>query len=283
MPNGTSRETHRVRFKILDPLIRDILSTRFPKQHRLVVTDGGVSTGSTSVELYRTLSDVFPDLDFVATDLSLSAVVVKSRRWPWAVAFDAGGCELQIISGPLVLPGRGGISIAYPLNRMARRIARATVVRRARSVLQRVRVHTPEALSEATAAGYDIIVVPLLSADCLRLTQTTASFRCEVDDLFQPARRPAHLVRVMNVLTRKYFDDRRLARAFRATLQNVLPGGLFVSGRSPSVDPRDLRATIFARDADRLTIMSKLNGGSEEEDLILEAADTILGAVDRDD
>jgi len=279
MPNGTFRETHRERFRILDSLIRDIVSARYPSEQRLLVTDCGVSSGTTSVEFYRTLVGVFPNLAFVATDLSFTAVVVKSRRSPWAIAFERGGGELQIIIGPLVLPGQGRISIGYPLNRIARRIACGTLVPRARSVLQRVGTDFEPECAELTVDGYDIIVVPMLSADCLRLTQTTPQFRCETDDLFHPTRRPAHLLRAMNVLTRHYFDDHSLRRAFRLALENILPGGLFVSGRSPKGKPQELLATIFSRESDRLAVVSRLNGGCEEEDLILEAAETISSAL----
>ena len=277
MSNGTFRETHCGRFSMLDPIIRDILCDRFPPEQALLISDCAVSNGATSVELYRMLRDAFPRLDYVATDLSFSAIVVKSRRWPWAVTFDASGAALQILVGPLVLPGQARPSIFHPVNRLARQLARASLVPRARAVLEQIHPADGHDFTARTIGGYDVLALPLVSSECLQLSRAQVGFRCEVHDLLRPARHRAHVVRAMNILIRAYFDDVRLRQAFRFALQAVLPNGLFISGRSPTSNPRDLLATILGRGADGFHVISRLNGGCEEEQLLLEVADMVAG------
>ena len=273
LPNGTSRQTRRDRFSVLDPLTCELLRDRVDGAERLVVTDCGVSNGSTSVEWYRMLRAAFPSVDFLATDRWCRAIVVKSCRHPWAVAFDVDGAELQIIAGRLVLPGQGHNSPIYPLNRVARRLARASIVRTARTVLKRVDLDDcPDFTAKAVDDEYEVVVVPLVSGDCWRLARTDPGFAYAAHDVFTAFPRRSHVVRVMNVLTRTYFDDERLRRAFRMVLDHLLPHGIFISGRSPSADPHEVLATIFGCDDNGLEVLGRLNGGCEEESLILETA-----------
>jgi hypothetical protein len=272
MPNGTFRATEPGRFRLLDSLVSDILRGRVGRDCRVFVTDCAVADGTTSVALYRTLRSAFPRLDFVASDLWHRAVAVKSRRWPWAVALDSDGLALQIIAGPLVIAGQGALSRAYPVNRAVRLLARAWLVPRARAILRQIDATTQADFATVTIDGYDVTTLPLLGGECLHLSQTASDFRFEVQDLFRSSRRRAHVVRVMNALTRNYFDDARLRQAIRLRLDSVLSDGLFIAGRSPTTNPRGLLASVFGRTSTGFEVIARLNGGCEEEALILETA-----------
>lgn len=269
MPNGTWRETHAGRFLLLDRVLIDVLRERLPGVQRLTVTDVGASNGTTSLELYTRLRGIFPQVDFLATDLCRDAFAVAPADWHWAAIFEPGGELLQIVFGSLVLPGQGRESLAYPVNHLLRAAARLSLVPRARAVLRRM----PTGLQdfECRRVGrWQVIKIPLLSHRCWERTRLDPDFRFDVHDVLRPLPRPAHLVRAMNVLTRVYFDDQTLARAIGNCLRAVHEnGGILVTGRSPSADPQEVHATVFARVPGGLEVVSRLNGGCEEEALVL--------------
>ena len=115
---------------------------------------------------------------------------------------------------------------------------------------------------------FEMIRLPLLSAECLELLRTDPSFQFRIADILQPLGRNAHVIRAMNIITQFHFGEAELRRAIRSCLKDIRPGGVLILGRSPSEKSHDVRATIYREDRGDLHPIRKLNGGYELDHLV---------------
>jgi len=269
MANGTWKETRRGRFEGLDRDLVGLLLETHPRGGSLIVTDLAVSSGVTSVELYRALSTVFRP-DFLATDLWRDAIAFRRIGRPWSVVLDFRGEVVQYVLGPFVLPGFSSELPLYPINALLRFLARLFLLPGARRLLPSEQIDRCRDFDHVSASGYDVMRLPLLSADTLDLMEAQHRFRFEVADVLEPMKRPADLIRAMNILTPLHMPAPALRHAARNCLANLNPGGIFVIGRSVSDDPDLTRATVYRRDDGALVPVRRLNGGAEIERLVEE-------------
>jgi chemotaxis methyl-accepting protein methylase len=80
-----------------------------------------------------------------------------------------------------------------------------------------------------------------------------------------------HVIRAANILNKDYFDNDTLAKILHNLRRHLTPDGVLVVC-STDVDEASVNhATIFGLGADqRFVALSKMNGGSEVEGLILQ-------------
>jgi hypothetical protein len=269
MANGTWKDTFRGRFARLDREALEVISASHPPGSRLSVTDLAVASGITSVEFDRALRSVF-DVDFVATDLWRDAFAISGVPPGGTAILDSDGAGLQFILGRFVLPGYAPDRMIYPVNRALRWWARRTLLPRARAVLRGVDGTALPAFEARAADGFEVMRIPLVSAECLDLLATRPGFRFLVADILQPLERPSDVVRAMNIVTRDHLSQADLREAIRNCLLALRPRGVLLLGRSPSDNPEEVRATFYQEENGDLRVARRLNAGCEVEDLVEE-------------
>jgi len=267
MPNGVWKQTRRGRMQLVDRAVLALLRDWLNRGTNVAVADLAASTGVTSVELYDLLRKEF-DVRFVASDLYRDLIAVRSRRWSATVVFDPEGRPVQYIAGRLVLPAQLSESALYPINRAAKAILTRWFVPAARNALKRLDIQTLRDFEASRVDDFDVIRLPMLSKDTLEAVRADRGFGFEVWDILEPLPMTAHVVRAMNILTRDHFSNASRVRALRNCVDAVLPGGLFVVGWSPTLDPAAVEATIYRVVDGGLTELIQFNGGSEIDEII---------------
>jgi hypothetical protein len=109
-----------------------------------------------------------------------------------------------------------------------------------------------------------------MSHHCFQLTQHDTNFRFEMIDVLQPMSRRAFVVRAMNIVTVDNFSTGQARIAVRNCVRAVELGGFLIMGRSPSLRPHNVQATIFGIDQGGARVLKRLNGGCELESMVLE-------------
>ncbi|HEY1658125.1 MAG TPA: class I SAM-dependent methyltransferase [Candidatus Sulfotelmatobacter sp.] len=79
-----------------------------------------------------------------------------------------------------------------------------------------------------------------------------------------------HVIRAANILNRGYFDDDTLTSMVQNLRSHLTPGGILAVCHTRDADGLN-RATIFELgESNRFSVLTKMSGGSEIEDLILQ-------------
>ncbi len=271
MPNGVWKRTGKGRLAQADALAMQVLGQRVPRGGQLTVLDVAASTGVTSVEFFARLASEFA-VEFIASDLYRDFLAVRSLRWPWVGIFDAFGQEVQHVVGPFVLPARMQESVAYPVNRVLKRLCRALFVTAAQSVIARADTLTLAPFAPQRVDGYEVTKLLLLSSDALRTARDDPRFRFEVWDILQPLPRRAHVIRAMNILSHDQFSEDQRTRIIRNLVDACLPHGLLIVGLSPSLDSDVVGATIYEVLHGVLRRLASINDSSDIDRIVERAA-----------
>jgi hypothetical protein len=188
---------------------------------------------------------------------------------------ETGGGLLQYIRPPFV------IRMEPPEPRM--RLVNRMLAARARQRLKRIwrelgvepgaesRVLTlPEGVDEKPAGSMRLSKLPLIHPEALALAGASpASFAIRQHSVFEPAPEAVHVVRTMNILNRSYFNEARLQEGARCVCRSLLPGGIWIVGRTVHEQPPEHRASLLERTAGGFRLLERYGGPSEVEDLAL--------------
>src|SRR3954468_2998069 len=80
LSSGVYRTTYRQRFRALNPAVNNLLRQSFSPSEPLRVEDWAASDCLTSAEWAAELFPLFPDLEFVASDLLLFLLQAKKKK-----------------------------------------------------------------------------------------------------------------------------------------------------------------------------------------------------------
>lgn len=258
LANGTYKFTYSNRLDDLNDLLLPLLPTARP----LEVLDVAVSSGISTLEWVRQLERAGVAHRMTAGDLTAEAFLISRGRHLHALA-DANGYALQyeVFGRALPSPPR---RIDRYLN-AALWLMRRTLAARFASL----RAASCEAAKDEVVGDGGVM--------CRRVALVSAQLRArrdlEVveDDILSGVwrGRRSHVVRAANILNRSYFDEPSLRRALSNLRARLLPGGLLVVCRTDDETATN-HATVFSlRDDGTLTVVSRLGGGSEVEELAL--------------
>jgi len=231
--NATSKETSAGRFRELDQIARSIV-----KEGKLgAIHDIGVSSGVTSLELYRTLLTTEIPLRFDISDKY--AVYACTGRRPVRI-IDADGCVSELYICGLL--GKRDVSNKFPLTRLLHwLLANRPVSDPLRSFL----VFDPEVLEH-------------IQKGLIRRIEYDV-FTTRMPDAFS-------FVRCMNLLNLSYFPAESLKTALGNVSESLQEGGVLQLGRT---HPDGSNHTSFYRKrAKRLEILQEVGGGTELRHLI---------------
>jgi hypothetical protein len=102
------------------------------------------------------------------------------------------------------------------------------------------------------------------------LARPAAGLRVEPDDLLAPTPPPwagaFDVVRAANILNRGYFTGSELSAILVHLRERLRPGGVLVASRTDESSGKNM-ATLFRHEQGRFSVLARLNGGSEIEEL----------------
>jgi hypothetical protein len=111
--------------------------------------------------------------------------------------------------------------------------------------------------------------IPLIHPEALTLRSD--KFAIAMHSAFEPLERPCDVIRTMNIFNLKYFSEARLGEGVDAVKRSLVPGGIWILGRTYKEDPPAHDATVFMKDGDGLRLLERFGKGSEVEPLIPDA------------
>ncbi len=275
LSNGVCRTTFERRFCDLDAIVNSILSRRFHSREQLLIEDWAASACLTSCQWAESLFSLFPDMRFVASDLVLFLVEVENIASKEVFIVEEDGRPLQYVRPPFVI--RLAPPEPWPLliNRLGYHWAqfRWRKVRRIWPLADSW-LNGDENMPQRKEYGeYRFRKLPVVHPRALALARSDPRFAIRRHSVFDRADAPCHVIRTMNILNRAYFTERELAQAARSVVGSLLPGGVWIVGRTTSDNPPVHDASIFQKQhSGALELIQQIGDGSEMDSIALSAA-----------
>jgi hypothetical protein len=231
--DATSKQTSPGRFRDLDEIAQAIIAA-----HQLdSLHDIGVSTGVTSLDLYRTLTAAGIPFQLHISDKF--AVYGSSGRFPTRI-IDAQGTVTELYLCGIL--GRRDVSYKYPLTRLLHWLLADRpnhgVIRRFALFNHEVLGHIEKGLIQRI--DYDVF-----------LTRMPRAFS---------------FVRCMNLLNLGYFPRERIETALRNIIESLRDGGVLQIGRTHPDGTSHV--TFYAKRGARLEPLQEVGGGTELREVI---------------
>lgn len=257
LKNGVYKTTYAHR---LDDLNEQV-TTCLPAAQPLQALDVAISSGVSTLEWVESLEEAKVEYHMTGIDLTINGFLVSfgdrlhavldESKWPLLLEIDG-----QWLSNP-------------PRKRDLPRHLFSLVVIKCALFLWAIRYRESDGgrihriLGMPTTTRAINLVTPRLTSHP-RVTISKGDIL--VEDSLQGA---FHVIRAANILNKDYFDDGALTKILRNLRRQLAPDGVLVVCNTD--DDGVNRATIFRLGEDnRFAALSKMNGGSEIEDLILE-------------
>jgi len=273
LTSGVYRTTYRRRFRDLDPLVNELLNRELAGVNEPVIEDWAASACLTSIEWFETLVPIFPGLSFTASDLVFFLVGVDRPDKGDAFVVEEDGRPLQYVKPPLVIRMDPAESFALPINRFCGDRANREW-RKLRASWKLPEQWLDPGLDQPVQwNGCQLQKLHLVHPLARRLTHEDARFSLRRHSIFESLGRPVHVIRSMNILNLAYFSREQLLVGVRCAIQSLLPGGVWILGRTIAEETTPVHeATIFRKeDSGKLTVVQRIGPGSEIESLALAA------------
>lgn len=268
LSSGVARTTARCRFVQIDEEIRTCVRRVYSAGSRITVEDWGVSSGITAAEWFAALRQDYPEILFTASDSILYLIEARRELAGDIYILEPDGTPIQYIRPPLVVSLVRLQNRLYPVNRAIQRRA----LREWREDLA-AKLTIPEQWNELDREPETVIAppfvlrrLPLISPEVLALRGN--QFRLRRHSVFTPLAEPVDVIRTMNVLNRAYFSEVQLRDAARAIEESLKPGGIWIVGRTVAEDEPRHDVTVFRKMSDGWSLLLRLGGGSEVEEII---------------
>jgi hypothetical protein len=246
LSNGVFRTTSRARFHALDRLINGLLAKHFESSRTLDIHDWAASDCAASAEWAGALWSCFPNARVTASDLILfllEAALPNSEMF----ILEPGGEPLQYIRPPFV------VRFSPPEHRLM--FVNRILAWHGRAKLRHLRGAVVREIS---------LIHPV--AEALRVRSD--KFAIVEHSAFTPLEQPCDVVRTMNIFNLQYFSAARLEEGIEVVKRSLLPGGIWIVGRTIREDPPVHDASILMKEGDRFRLLERHGRGSEVEPLI---------------
>jgi hypothetical protein len=270
LSSGVYRTTYRQRFKNLNPLVNQVLAQHFAPSEKLLVEDWAASDCLTSNEWARALTPLFPQLNFLASDLLLFLIEAREAGTEKRFIFEPAGSPLQYVNPPFVVRLGQPEPMVFPLNWLLYRSA----LRRWRHVRKSWNIpeHWKDSLTQDPLhqGKFEFRKLLLIHPEALQLASEDLRFALHCHSIFEPSARVNHVIRSMNIYNRAYFSEAQLREGVRCVGESLLPGGIWIVGRTIDKNASTHEVTIFQKRASgEFQVLQRIGPGSEIEDLAL--------------
>lgn len=259
LKNGVYKTTYARRFDDLNTWMADYLPAIRPLQ----VLDLAISSGVSTLEWVQALAEAGIDFHMTGTDLTIAGTLVSFGERLHAVLDDTNWPMLFEIDGNW-LSGR-------PRKRDILRYAFSLALIKSALLLWASRYResksqeTQNILGVSTTTRSINLVIPKLTKHS-RVTVREANILSEssLEGTF-------HVIRAANILNKSYFDNQALTKIVQNLRYHLAIGGILIVCRTDPHQEGLNRATIFELNGRRQFVTkSRLNGGSEIEELVLQ-------------
>lgn len=268
LSSGVYRTTYRGRFRGFDEELNILLAAQFETGRALCVEDWAASDCMASSEWAASLFARFPASTLTASDLTLFLVEVCL---PGKKSFivEANGELLQYIRPPFV------IRLNPPEPKLL--VVNSFLERRARAKYQAIRKSwsvPADWLDSEEGATFEqppwvFRKIPLIHPDAMTLRHASTRFTIRKHSVFDRGDRQCDVIRTMNIFNLSYFSKDRLVEGVRAVWNSLLPGGIWIVGRTVQETPPVHHASVFLREASGFRLIHRFGPGSEIESLVL--------------
>jgi hypothetical protein len=231
--NATSKQTSSGRFRELDQVTLSIITA-----HKLdSIHDIGVSSGVTSLDLYRTLATAGIAFVFYISDKY--AVYGSTGRFPTRIIDAEGSVTELYLCGML---GKRNVTSRFPVTRLLHWwLADRPIegpIRRFALFNHEVVEHIEKGLLRTL--DYDVFTT--------RMPGAFAFVRC------------------MNLLNPGYFPRERIETGLRNVIESLREGGVLQIGRT--LPDGTSHATFYAKRGARLEVLQEFGGGTELREVV---------------
>ena len=93
-------------------------------------------------------------------------------------------------------------------------------------------------------------------------------FAIVLHSAFEALERPCDVIRTMNIFNLKYFSTEKLGEGIEAVRRSLVPGGIWIVGRTFQENPPAHDASVFMKDGDSFRLLERYGKGSEVEPLV---------------
>ena len=108
--------------------------------------------------------------------------------------------------------------------------------------------------------------IPVIHPEALQLRSNR--FAIIRHSAFESLERPCDVIRTMNILNLKYFSTEKLGEGIEAVRRSLVPGGVWIVGRTFQESPPAHDASVFLKDGDGFRLLERYGKGSEVEPLV---------------
>lgn len=256
--NGTYRTTRRQRLVDVDTVSMRWMKRLFLGEAELRVQDRAVSSGLTSWEWAEQLFQVFPAANFEASDILLYLIRLLLPDGATFIT-EPDGRPLQYSKPPFVVSLQHPELRRYPVNRL---IA-------ARAKRRFLDLRLPEGWQESSdGESYRVSRISCVHPRARLFGQTNPGFQFRTRSVFESEPNSCHVLRTMNIFNKGYFPAEQLAEGANAVFQSLVPGGLWIVGRTVEEDVSN-HATFLRRGVRGWEVLERIGDGSEIEELAL--------------
>jgi hypothetical protein len=265
LSNGVYRTTSRARFEAFDQFVNALLGKYFEASRALDVHDWAASDCVASSEWADALWQSFPKAHVTASDLTLfllEAVRPNGEIFVW----EASGEPLQYVRPPFVVRLNPAEYKLMVVNRMLASHAR----NKFGSLLRSWNIPS-QWLNDEDAAPLDrppfvLRKIPVIHPEALGLR--SKRFAIIRHSAFEALERPCDVIRTMNILNLKYFSVEKLGEGIEAVRRSLVPGGIWIVGRTFQENPPQHDASVYIKDGDGFRLLERYGKGSEVESLV---------------
>ncbi len=212
---GAYKRTYAKRFEEFDQASLGHIKGYFEEKTSLYIHDAAVSDGRTAVDFFEKTKELFPKLEYLASDFNPKVYVLEKGRLKVTVSHTAK--ILEVLWPPFVFNTIKRDSWRYyPLNHFIRLAIQYFIVPSLINSYQRGELKAKELM--------------LFAPSALNRARTDQRFILGTHNLLQPFNRQYHIIRAMNVLNISYFTKNEFFQVLRNIHSGLLNDGLFITG-----------------------------------------------------
>jgi hypothetical protein len=267
LANGVYRTTSRGRFKAFDQAVNGLLGKYFDSARALDIHDWASSDCVASSEWATALWACFPNAHVTASDLTLyllEAARPNGEMFIW----ETGGEPLQYIRPPFVIRLNPAEHTLLVVNRILAWHGRRQFANLLPSWNIPEQWLNTENAAPLDRAPFVLRKIPLIHPEAEALRLRSDRFTIILHSAFEPLERPSDVIRTMNIFNLKYFSTAELGEGIEAVRRSLVPGGIWIVGRTFQEDPPAHDASVFMKDGDGFRLLERYGKGSEVEPLV---------------
>ncbi|MGD0466146.1 MAG: hypothetical protein ABSA84_05570 [Gammaproteobacteria bacterium] len=251
---GAYKRTYAKRFEEFDIKVLNFLRKHFSVKSSLLIQDVGVSDGRTSVDFFAKISNIFPNLNFKASDYNPKVYILE--RGKLKVTLSHTGKVLEIVWPPFVFNTIKRDSYRhYPLNHIIRFIVEKFMVAPLLKAYRLEQIKAKELL--------------LFAPTALNLARQDQRFQLSKHDVLLPFQDHSNVIRAMNVLNPSYFTGEEFNYVLKHIHSGLIEDGLLITGSNQEAGSL-VHGGIYRKTTNRFEKLWQSGDGSSIEHQILQ-------------